>query len=249
MIMKLILEFKNWISQIAPSSLETEIVDSKPIQSLYKKANNAVELVRRYDAAAGEHSWLKSILNIKSTKPFGYLRNISTIAPLADNNYGLFVSTEDQRFIDADLVKGMDQGPPQSQMPATFKPKTELSPEELEKKDFLKAMALDVIAQKFPNIDVSKIHSSAVIHVNVQNIVKDISAKYKGVTDPIKLLEMDKEIIKQIASTIVHEATHELEYKKKKQSTEALPKQAEQHFSAWVDRNPQILDAVAKAAF
>lgn len=246
--MKLKLEFKTWLERVTPSTLETEIVDSKSIESIYKKAKNAVELVRRYDAAQGEHGWIKTILGIRGTKPFGYLRNISMIAPLSGNNYGLFNSSETERFIDANIVKDNKQGPPQSSQPVTFKPVTELSPDEIQKRDFLKQMALDVITQKFPNIDLSGIHSSAAIHVNVQNIVGDIKKQFGKVTDPAKLLEIDKAIIKQIASTIVHESTHELEYKKKAKSTEVLPEQAQQRFEAWVDNNPAILDSVSKAA-
>lgn len=246
--MKSRLEFRNWFEAIAPATLETEIVDSKPIESIYKKAKNAVELVRRYDAAQSEHNWIKTTLGIKGTKPFGYLRNISMVAPLSGNNYGLFNSSETERFIDANIVKDNKQGPPQSSQPVTFKPLTELSPDEIQKRDFLKQMALDVITQKFPNIDLTGIHTSATIHVNVQSIVRDVTKQFGKVTDPAKLLEIDKAIIKQIASTIVHESTHELEYKKKAKSTEALPEQAQQRFETWVDNNPAILDSVSKAA-
>lgn len=243
--MKNILEFYKWFEEIAPATLETELVDSKGIEGIYNKANKAVEIVRKYDAAGSEHNWLKSTLDLPKNKPFGYLRNISTISSLAGNNYGLFVSTEDKRLIDADLIKG-DAGPKQSSLPITFKSNQEISQEDIARTEFLKNMAFDVVKRKFPDIDLGKIHSSATIHVNVQKIVNDIKKLFAGKQDAKSLIEMDKKIIEEIASTIVHESTHQLEFRKKGSSTESLPKMAQEKFKSWLQRNPKILDVVTQ---
>jgi len=47
------LKFGKWLAEFNLGTLETELVDSKPIESLYAKAKNAVDLVRKYDQAEG----------------------------------------------------------------------------------------------------------------------------------------------------------------------------------------------------
>lgn len=80
-----------------------------------------------------------------------------------------------------------------------------------------------VIKQYFPDIDEKQIAPSDVIHVNVQKIVREL-----GDT---------KEAVLEIASTIVHEATHELEFQTKGKTDEVGPKKAEEVFKNWVRAN------------
>lgn len=80
-----------------------------------------------------------------------------------------------------------------------------------------------VIKQYFPDIDEKQIIPSDVIHVNVQRIVREM-----GDT---------KEAVLEIASTIVHEATHELEFQTKGKTDEVGPKKAEEVFKNWVRTN------------
>lgn len=80
-----------------------------------------------------------------------------------------------------------------------------------------------VIKQYFPDIDEEQIVPSDVIHVNVQRIVGEL-----GDT---------KDAVLEIASTIVHEATHELEFQTKGKTDEVGPKKAEEIFKNWVKAN------------
>lgn len=80
-----------------------------------------------------------------------------------------------------------------------------------------------VIKQYFPDIDERQIMPSDVIHVNVQRIVREM-----GDT---------KDAVLEIASTIVHEATHELEFQTKGKTDEVGPKKAEEIFKNWVRTN------------
>ena len=80
-----------------------------------------------------------------------------------------------------------------------------------------------VIKQYFPDIDEKQIMPSDVIHVNVQRIVREM-----GDT---------KEAVLEIASTIVHEVTHEIEFQTKGKTDEFGPKKAEELFKNWVRTN------------
>jgi hypothetical protein len=78
-----------------------------------------------------------------------------------------------------------------------------------------------VINQYKPNVDPSQLAPSDVIHVNVRAIVSRL-----GDT---------KEAIIEIASTIVHECTHQMEFREKGKTTEVGPEQAEKAFKVWAD--------------
>lgn len=225
------LKFAEWLLEFNIGTLETELVDSKPIESLYAKAKNAVDLVRKYDAAEGEHKWLKDHLKWEGPRnDFGYLLNIATIAPLAGTVYGLFNSRENQRLLDKDVKRAG----------ITFKSTPQISGQEMNQQGFLKDLAFNVIRQKYPDVDPNKIHDSAIVHVNVPKIMNDL--KLRG----LQGLDLEKEIIRQIASTIVHESTHQLERTWLGNTSEATPQAAEKKFMDWLARNPQLLDMAAK---
>lgn len=65
------------------------------------------------------------------------------------------------------------------------------------------------------------------VHVNVRRIMNE--------------KRTDVEAILEIASTIVHEATHDDEYAAKGQSDEMGPKKAEDQFLAWARQNWQVI--------
>ncbi len=225
------LKFSEWLVEVDLSTLETEMVDSKQIEGLYAKAKHAIELVRKYDAAEGEHNWIKKRLGWQGPRnDFGYLLNISTIAPLAGTVYGLFNSRENQRILDKDVKK----------YPSTFKTNRPLTPEEKGQEDVLKTIAYNVMKKQYPDIDTNKIHDSAVIHVNIPHIINTM--KSKGYTGE----ELDKAIIREIASTIVHESTHQLERAWMGATDEGGPKEAEKRFVNWLDRNMNLLNMAAK---
>jgi len=161
---------------------------------------------------------------------FGYLLNISTIAPLAGTIYGLFNSKENQRVLDRDVRK----------YPVTFKSNRPLTGEEKHQEDVLKNIAFNVMKKQYPDIDPNKIHDSAVIHVNVPHIINTM--KQRGLTGE----ELERAIIKEIASTIVHESTHQLERTWMGTTDESGPREAEKRFLNWLERNPALIMAAAK---
>jgi hypothetical protein len=135
------------------------------------------------------------------------LNNISTIAPLNSGVYGLYNSGENRRII----------GPG-----AANKIKFKFGEEALKNQN-LQKLPQSVIKQYIPDIDESQIAPSDVIHVNVRKIVAEM-----GDT---------KEAVVEIASTIIHEATHEIEFHSSGKTDETGPKMAEQIFRQWVEAN------------
>jgi hypothetical protein len=87
----------------------------------------------------------------------------------------------------------------------------------------LQTLPTSVIKQYFPDIDERQLQPSDTIRVNVSRIVREL-----GDT---------KEAIVEIASTIVHEATHELEMQNYGKTDERGPKNAEAAFGTWVQQN------------
>ena len=89
--------------------------------------------------------------------------------------------------------------------------------------DALNKLPNSVIKKHLPDVDVNQLKPSNVIHVNVQKIIREL-----GDT---------KEAIIEIASTIIHEATHDLEYQSTGKTNEAGPKNAESKFKYWINKN------------
>jgi hypothetical protein len=135
------------------------------------------------------------------------LTNISTIAPLMSGVYGLYNSSENKKVIGPDIL---------NKIRLKFG-------NDLTSMKNLQIIPSAVLRQHMPEIDINKIQPSDVIRVNVQKIVKEL-----GDT---------KETIIEIASTIVHEATHELEYQTLGKTSEIGPKAAEAKFINWVSKN------------
>lgn len=139
------------------------------------------------------------------------LHGISTVAPLNQGVYGLYNSAENKKAI----------GPV-----AANKIKFKFGQEYLQNQN-LQRLPQAVIKQYIPDIDESQIAPTDVIHVNVARIVRELG------DTPSAVLE--------IASTIVHEATHEKEFHSTGKTDEIGPKKAEQDFKAWVRANWQAV--------
>ena len=135
------------------------------------------------------------------------LHNISTIAPLNSSVYGLYNSGENRRII----------GPA-----AANKIKFKFGQDALADQNIQK-LPQNVIKQHIPDIDERQIAPSDVIHVNVRKIVSEMG------DTPAAVVE--------IASTIIHEATHEIEFHSRGKTDETGPKMAEQKFRQWVTGN------------
>jgi len=88
-----------------------------------------------------------------------------------------------------------------------------------------------VIKDKFPNINLAELIPSVTIQVNVPRFVRELGDKTWTIV--------------QIASTIVHEATHEKEFQQLKDPNaklgEAGPERAEKEFIDWYTKNENLI--------
>lgn len=81
------------------------------------------------------------------------------------------------------------------------------------------------IRQYYPEIRPDEIKSSDTIHVNVNRIIREKPTEFQRIFE--------------IASTIVHEATHEIERETKGSTSETSAIAAETDFANWVKQNIQ----------
>ena len=139
------------------------------------------------------------------------LTNISTIATLSQGVFGLYNSGENKKVI----------GPA-----AAAKLRMRFG-QDVMANNTLNRLPTVVIKQYVPDIDERQIQPSDVIHVNVQ---KHLAAHGDSMA-----------AILEIASTIVHECTHELEMQATGRTSEAKPQAAERAFMTWVQKNWQTI--------
>lgn len=136
------------------------------------------------------------------------LKNISTIAPLSSSGvYGLYNSSENKAVI----------GRPANRTRFVFGQNL------IAQQNNLQRLPVDVIRQYLPDVDPSQIKPSDVIHVNVHDIVSKFGDSMEAVLE--------------IASTIIHEATHDLNYRTTGQSPEKDSDDAETIFMSWAKNN------------
>jgi hypothetical protein len=139
------------------------------------------------------------------------LTNISTIATLQQGVYGLYNSAENKKVL-----------------------KSNLSPKivgELEMKfgkDVFSSNKISripnaVIKQYVPSFDTNLLVPSDVIRINVQKHLQSHGDSIQAIIE--------------IASTIVHECTHELELQTTGKTSEIGPEVAEKKFLAWIKQN------------
>ena len=139
------------------------------------------------------------------------LTNISTIAPLSSGVYGMYMSSENHKVIGKEVLDKMKLLFPKDIM--------------LDKK--LQTLPNAVLKQHLPDLDEKQIIPSDTIHVNIQKILKQLG------DTPQAILE--------IASTIIHEATHELELQTTGKTSEVGPVAAERKFIDWSKSNWNLL--------
>lgn len=196
------LNFKLWLEAI---TLGTEEVDERQIDAAYNNARHAVKLVQLYDKSLPANDKL--------------LINISTIGTLSQGVYGLYNSKETRKVLTSQI-------PPETlnKIKMIFGPDI-IGKESIDglPRDAIKGLPLAVIKQKIPEINISTLKPSDVIHVNVQKHLM------KHGDSP--------EAVFEIASTIVHEAQHALDMEKNNRTDEGSAKAAEKRFSDWFKRN------------
>jgi hypothetical protein len=176
------------------------------------------------DSSQIERIYKKSRLAVKIVQYYDnqtankYLTNITTIAPLDKAGvYGLYNSAENKAVL----------GKQYNKQKFTF------TQEELDK---MASLPGDVLRQhKIPEEVINSIQPTDTIHVNVLSIYKKFNDMQKaGKMSPE---EAQINIIREIASTICHESTHNKEHRKSGKTSEAGPEAAEQKFSYWFDQN------------
>jgi hypothetical protein len=135
------------------------------------------------------------------------LLNINTILPLNSGVYGLYMSSENKRVVGSDLMNKMKL----------------LFPTDMMLNQKLQTIPNAVIKKYIPDVDEKQLQPSDTIHVNIQKTL----AKFGD----------SSQAIIEIASTIVHEATHELELHFYGKTDETGPSRAETQFMNWVRSN------------
>lgn len=145
------------------------------------------------------------------TLPKKLLTNISTIATLPSGAYGLYNSSENQKVISQQV---------QQQLRYKFG-------EDYLSKHTYHNIPKVILKRYIPQIDEKQIQPSDVIHVNVARIVRELGKTFKAVLE--------------IASTIVHECTHEIEREETGKTSEISAKAAENKFMQWVKVNMPMI--------
>ena len=176
------------------------------------------------DSSQIERIYKKSRLAVKIVQDYdkqtgnNYLTNITTIAPISRAGiFGLYNSAENKAII----------GKPFNQQKFTF------SQEEIEK---MKSLPEDVLRQHgIPDEVIKSLTPTDTIHVNVLNIYDTFNkAQKSGKMSPE---EAQINIIREIASTIVHESTHDADKRLHGKTSEIRPLEAEKKFNNWFDQN------------
>lgn len=145
----------------------------------------------------------------------GLLKNISTIAPLNSGVYGLYNSGENKKIIGPKVA---------NQIKFKFG-------NNLIQQNKINKLPNAIVKQHIPDIDENQLIPSDIIHVNVQRIVRELGDS--------------KQSIIEIASTIVHEAVHSIEFQKFGKTDETNTKKAELNFKSWVEKNwPRITNLI-----
>jgi hypothetical protein len=140
------------------------------------------------------------------------LLRINTILPLSSGVYGLYMSSENKSVIGPDVLNKLKL----------------IFPQDMLLSQKLQKLPISVVKQYIPDVDEKKITPSDSIHVNIQKILQTVK------NDP-------KLAIIEIGATIVHEATHDKEFRKTGKTNEIGPEKAEKDFANWAEHNWESL--------
>jgi hypothetical protein len=169
------------------------------------------------DSSQIERLYDKAKLSVKIVQIYSkttnqnLLKNISTIAPLAAGVYGMYMSKENKRVIGKETAEKMRL----------------LFPKDMMLQQKLQTLPNAVIKKYVPDVDDKQLQPTDTIRVNVKKIVDKLGDS--------------KEAVLEIASTIVHEATHEVELQTTGKTNEIGPKNAEAKFIQWANQNWNML--------
>ena len=180
------------------------------------------------DVSQLERVYNKSRLAVKIVQMYDkatnnkYLTDITTVTPISKAGiYGLYNSAENKAIL----------GKQYNKQKYTF------TQQELDK---MSSLPQDALRQhKVPEEVVQSIQPTDTIHVNVLNIYKTFNDLQKA--GKISPEEAQINIIREIASTIIHESQHDTERRKTGKTGEAGPQAAEQKFNSWFKSNLNML--------
>jgi len=180
--------------------------------------------VEDVDVSQLERVYNKSRLAVKIVQEYDkatgnkYLTDITTITPISKAGvYGLYNSAENKAVL----------GKQYNKQKYTF------SQEEMDK---MTQLPEDILRQhKVPEEVIQAIQPTDTIHINVLNIYDTYNRLQKE--GKISPEEAQINIIREIASTIVHESTHEQERRKTGKTSESGPEAAEKKFNTWFNSN------------
>lgn len=159
----------------------------------------------------------KAKISVKLVQLYGretnqkILNNISTVANLASGAYGLYNSKYNKKVISQNAMNKI-----------RFK-----FGDDIIKNNKINNVPEAVIRKYIPDIADSEVQQSDVIYVNVSRIISEFGDTGRAVLE--------------IASTIVHEATHEKEREEKGSTNEVGPVMAEKKFLNWFKSNQNRL--------
>jgi len=165
------------------------------------------------DESQIDSQYVKAKISVKLVRLYdqvtglGLLKNISTIATLNAGAYGLYSSSENKKIIGPQIVNKLKMKFGTDVMAANK----------------INTIPNAVIKKYIPDIDVRQLQPSDVIRVNVRKHL----ATHGDTLDAII----------EIASTIVHECTHEMELQNLGQTSEVGPVAAERKFVTWFRSN------------
>ena len=135
------------------------------------------------------------------------LNNISTIANLASGAYGLYNSKYNKKVISQNAAQKI-----------RFKFGSDIFTS-----NKINNIPEVVMKRYIPDLRDEEVIPSDIIFVNVSRIIKEFGDSIDAVF--------------QIASTIIHESTHEKEREETGQTSEVKPQQEEKLFQAWFVKN------------
>lgn len=169
------------------------------------------------DSSKIEQLYNKAKLSVKIVQIYDkmtgqtLLKNINTVAPLSGGVYGMYMSRENKKVVGKQIVDKLKL----------------LFPKDMMLNQKIQTLPNSVIKKYVPDLDEKQLQPSDTIRVNVKKIVSEL-----GDT---------KEAVLQIASTIVHECTHEIELQTTGKTNEIGPKNAEAKFIQWANQNWNLL--------
>jgi hypothetical protein len=169
------------------------------------------------DSSKIEQLYNKAKLSVKIVQLYDkmtgqtLLKNINTVAPLSSGVYGMYMSRENKKVVGKQVLDKLRL----------------LFPKDMMLNQKIQTLPNAVIKQYIPDLDEKQLQPSDTIRVNVKKIVSQL-----GDT---------KEAVLEIASTIVHEATHEIELHTTGKTNEIGPKNAENKFIQWANQNWNML--------